>query len=88
MGVKMIQMLRLPDVTRVSACKKWKVYADARSGLFPKPVKTGKRVSAWLAHEVEAVLKMRVAGRTDDEIKALILKQMDARKTEVNTIFN
>lgn len=47
-------------------------YADVKDGLLPPPVKTRGRSSGWVAREVAAVQKARIAGKTEDEIKELV----------------
>lgn len=47
------------------------IYRDVKRGTFPKPVKIGT-VSVWPEREVQAVLNARIAGKSDDEIRALV----------------
>lgn len=47
-------------------------YADVRTGLMVRPIKIGLRAAAIPAHEVEAVNAARIAGKTPDEIRALV----------------
>jgi prophage regulatory protein len=48
------------------------VYAYVAKGLLPKPVKIGERCSAWAEHELDAVIKARIAGKSEDEIRRLV----------------
>jgi prophage regulatory protein len=50
------------------------------AGLFPPPVKIGRRASAWPRSETEAVNAARIAGKGEDEIRALVSKLEAARK--------
>jgi len=58
------------------------VYADSSKGLFPKPVKIGPQASGWPADEVIAINRARIAGKSEDEIRALVadlhLKRLQA----------
>lgn len=64
-------LLRLPDVMAATALARPTLYRDMRRGLFPRPVKLG-RASAWPSDAVAAVIAARIAGKSDDEIRALV----------------
>lgn len=51
-----------------------------RKGLFTKQVKLGARSAAWPAHEIESVLRARMAGKTDDQIRQLVKALEEQRK--------
>jgi len=55
-------------------------YEDIRAGLFPKGVAIGARARAWPSDEVDAVRDARIAGKSDDDIRALVKKLEAARK--------
>lgn len=55
-------------------------YLDIRQGLFTRPVQIGLRAVGWPAYEVDAINAARIAGRSEDEIRALVLKLETARK--------
>lgn len=56
------------------------------AGLFTKPICTGRDKNgavcqgAWPADELAEINKARIAGKTDDEIRALVVKLEAARK--------
>ncbi|MCJ1959892.1 helix-turn-helix transcriptional regulator [Novosphingobium mangrovi (ex Hu et al. 2023)] len=64
-------LLRMPDVMAATALARPTLYRDIKRGTFPKPVKLG-RASAWPCDAVQAVIAARIAGKTDDEIRALV----------------
>lgn len=55
-------------------------YLDIQQGLFTPPVHIGLRAVGWPASEVAAINAARIAGKTDDEIRALVVKLESARK--------
>lgn len=59
---------------------KW--YADIDAGLFTKPVKDGARFSRWPEHEIDAVLHARMAGASDDDIRALVNRLHELRQEQ------
>jgi prophage regulatory protein len=88
MSKLMAAMLRLPQVKiqlgyRASAS----IYGAINNGLFPKPILIGARAVAWPDTEVDAINRARIAGKSKDEIKALVIRLHEQRATacEANT---
>lgn len=77
-----IFFLRLPEICAKHGKCKSSVYNEISAGLFPPPIKISTRSSAWPGHEVEAITKARIAGASEKELKALVLKLVAQRKTE------
>lgn len=73
-------ILRLPEVLRARGRSRSTHYADIQDCLFTKPVPIGARAVGWPAHEVAAINEARIAGQTDEEIRALVSRLEDARK--------
>lgn len=67
----MTELLRMPDVNRLSGLARQTIHRDIRRGTFPKPVKLGT-ASAWPEREVAAINAAKIAGKTDDEIRELV----------------
>ena len=74
------QLLRLALVSKQTAMPKSSVYAAISKGTFPHPIKLGERMVAWLQSEVTAIINARIAGKSNDEIKALVIDLEAARK--------
>lgn len=72
-------LIRLPEVLRLRGRGKTAHYNDIAAGLFTHPVQIGVRAVAWPEHEVEALNAARIAGRTDDEIRALV-RDLEAQR--------
>ena len=73
-------LLRLPEVLRRRGRSRSAHYLDIEAGLFPHPVPIGGRAIAWPDYEVNAVNAARVAGKTEEEIRALVTALEAARK--------
>lgn len=73
------KILRCPTVQAKSGRSRSSLYADIAAGVFVPPVKIGLRASGWPEHEVEAILASRVAGKSDEEIRALVRDLVSAR---------
>lgn len=74
-------ILRLPAVKAESGYSRSTIYLRISQGLWPKPVSLGPRCVGWPAHEVAAMNAARIAGKTDDEIRALVVRLEMGRKT-------
>jgi prophage regulatory protein len=73
-------ILRLPAVKAESGASRSTLYLRIQQGLWPKPVRLGPRSVGWPASEVAAINSARIAGKTDEEIRALVTKLEAARK--------
>ena len=72
---------RLPAVKSESGLSRSTIYLRITQGLWTKPVSLGARAVGWPSSEVAAINAARIAGKSDDEIRALIVKLEAARKT-------
>jgi len=82
LGPKMSQVIqRLPAVLRVRARSRSAHYLDIQQGLFTPPVQIGARAVGWPASEAEAINAARIAGKSDEEDRALVTKLLPARQS-------
>jgi prophage regulatory protein len=72
-------LYRRPVVEQLTGKSRTSIYRDIQRGLFSRPVKIGGDRVAWPANEVEAINKARIAGKSDDEIKLLVIELEAAR---------
>jgi prophage regulatory protein len=79
-------ILRLPAVKAESGASRSTIYLRIQQGLWPKPVRLGPRSVGWPAGEVAAINAARIAGKTDKEIRDLVIKLEAARKTAGKTL--
>jgi prophage regulatory protein len=73
-------LLRLPAVLELIGDKRSKFYEDLAAGLWPQPVPISGWSVAWPAAEIAAINAGRIAGRTVDDIRALVVELEAARK--------
>jgi prophage regulatory protein len=73
-------ILRLPAVLRERGRSRSTHYLDIQQGLFTRPVSIGARAVGWPEHEVASLNDARIAGKSDDEIRALVTRLEAARK--------
>jgi prophage regulatory protein len=55
-------------------------HARINEGLIPPPISLGDRAVAYLSHETQQVIAAMAAGKTKDEIKALVIVLVDERQ--------
>ena len=76
-----LTIYRLPAVKSHSGYSRSTIYSRIAQGLWTKQVSLGPRCVGWPAHEVAALNATRIAGKTDSEIRDLVVKLEEARKT-------
>ena len=78
-----MSILRMPAVKAETGHKSHaSIYTAIKAGLFTQPVPIGERSVGWPDYEVAAINRARVAGQTDDQIKALV-KRLHAKRIEL-----
>lgn len=73
-------ILRLPVVKYESGLSRSTIYLRITQGLWTKPVSLGPRAVGWPSSDVAAINVARIAGKTDEEIRTLVLRLEAARK--------
>jgi prophage regulatory protein len=74
-------ILRLPAVKTSNGLSRSTLYLRIAHGLFTKPVSLGGRAVGWPSNEVAALNAARIAGKSDAEVRDLVVKLEAARKT-------
>lgn len=52
--------LRLPDVMKTTGKSRSSIFDDIKLGMFPRPVRIGKRATAWVQEEILAWKQKRI----------------------------
>jgi prophage regulatory protein len=79
-------ILRMPAVKIESGLSRSTIYLRVSQGLWTKPVSLGYRAVGWPSDEVGALNAARIAGKTDDEIRALVATLEAARKDAMESV--
>lgn len=74
-----IQILKQPDVLKQFAFSKSTLFTQINQGLMPKPISLGSRSRGYLQHELDAVMRARVQGKPDSQIKELVQELLAKR---------
>jgi prophage regulatory protein len=72
------KLLRLHGVLERRGIGKVRHYKDIKLGRFTHPVKLG-RLSAWPEDEVDVIITAQIAGKSGNEIRALVKELEKAR---------
>jgi prophage regulatory protein len=73
-------MLRCEQVKNQTGLSRSTIYLRIQEGTFPRPVNLGPRAVGWPSIEVDAINAARIAGKNDEEIRALVAKLEANRK--------
>lgn len=77
-----MSILRMPAVKAETGHKSHSsIYNAIKVGLFTTGVAIGQRSKGWPSDEVLAINAARIAGKSDEEIRALVAKLEAARKS-------
>ncbi len=79
----LLTILRIPTVKTRSGYSRSTVYLRISQGLWTKPVSLGPRAVGWPDYECDSLTAARISGKTDAEIRDLVLKLEAARKGAV-----
>ncbi len=71
---------RLPAAIDQSGLSRSTIYDLVQRGLFPPPIKAGPKLALWVRSEISAWCAAQIAGKSEGEIKALIVCLVEARK--------
>lgn len=78
-----MKILRMPAVkAETGYSTHTSIYDLVKRSLFTQPVRISARSVGWPSHEVAAINIARVAGKTEDEIRALV-KRLHAQRQEM-----
>lgn len=67
-------------------------YEDIRKGIFPPGVVLSRGVDGrptsvrWPSNEIDVMVAARIAGATDDDLRNLVARLMEARREKFNEI--
>jgi len=73
------KILRLPKLLHQSGYSRSTLYQRIADGLWTRPVPIGPRAVGWPDTEVTSLIAACIAGRSPDQIRALVLKLQTAR---------
>jgi prophage regulatory protein len=70
----MQKIMKLSELLNSYPKSKSALYLDIKNQTFPSQISLGARSIGFLTSEVTALINARVAGKTESEIRALVIK--------------
>jgi len=58
----LVRLVRLAEVIHSTGRSRSSIYSDIKEGVFPKPVKIGKRSVAWSSEDISNWIANRING--------------------------
>lgn len=74
------RILRLPAVIERYGKSRSTIYDEMYRGLLPRAISLGGRAIGFPESEIDALIRARIAGKTNDEIRELV-NELVARRT-------
>ena len=74
------RILRMRAAKTQSGYSRSTIYVRIAQGLWTKPVSLGPRAVGWPASDIEALNAARISGKTDAQIRELVLALHTKRK--------
>jgi prophage regulatory protein len=72
-------MLRIATAQSITGDSRTSFYDKIAKGLLPRAVKISARAAAWPSHEIDAVNRARISGKSEDDIRKLVSNLQAAR---------
>jgi prophage regulatory protein len=77
------RLLRVQQICALSGKGRSSVYQDIAAGLLTQPISIGSRAVAIPAREIEAILRARIRGANERELRELVT-QLHAQRSELD----
>lgn len=73
------RILRLPEVLKITGLSRSTLYKRKDENLITPPVSLGGASVGWPENEIAHIVSCRIAGKTDDEIRLIVLELIKSR---------
>ncbi len=77
-------ILRVPAVKARLGEGRSAIYEDVSRGVITRQVAIGRRSVGWPSDEIDIIVAARIAGRTDDEMRAIVERLHAARQVAID----
>jgi len=74
-------IIRLPTVIAHTGLSRSTIYLRIKQGSFPAPVSLGARAVGWPSTDIDALNNARIAGKSENEVRALVIDLEKERKS-------
>lgn len=77
--IERFKVIRKPEVLELICLSTSSLERQIKQNFLPPPFSLGCRSVGWFEHEIISVIKARAAGKSDDEVKELVLNLVKLR---------
>ena len=74
-----LRILRASQAQEATGLPRSSFYSQVAKGLLPPSIQLGPRSVGWVETEINAVNVARILGKTDEEIKSLVMRLVKER---------
>jgi len=82
----MNKIIRFSEASRVLNKSRGSMYRDIKNRLLPPPFSLGQRSVGWPESEILLIQTARIAGKSDAEIRTLVLDLITARVSQYESL--
>ena len=75
-----IKIIRKPEVLSITGLSRTTHQTRINDGLMPPPISLGERAVGFLEHEIQAVISAMAAGKSKDDLRALVNYLVEQRQ--------
>lgn len=72
MDINAVNLIRMAALRKRTGHSHSGAYLAMKKGLLPSSIRIGEKQVAWIEHEIDAIVKARIRGNSDDQIRALV----------------
>lgn len=73
-----LKLITLKEMMALLGLTKTRQWEQLRDGLLPQPVCMGRR-TLYVYHEIQEIIKHRIKGESDEQIKQLVIELTEKR---------
>ena len=75
-----LTIIRRPEVRRRLGYSNSTLYLRIADGLVTPSISLGPRCVGWPEYEIDAIIRARIAGKSDNDLRLLVIAMVEARK--------
>jgi prophage regulatory protein len=75
-----VRIIRIAEARNLCGLCKSSFYDRVKNGLFPPAINLGGRAVGWVESEIKFVINAMIAGKSEGEIKTLIIELTQKRQ--------
>ncbi len=74
MDINSVNLIRMAALRKRTGYSHAGAYQQMKKGLLPSRIRIGEKQVAWIEHEIDAIVKARMRGCSEGDIRSLVVK--------------